>query len=96
MFTAPTEVNDLADAIARLLEVDILPRTIHLAAPEYISRYEFARAVVAAKGLDSDKVKPVPAAELGLIAPRPLRAGLRSDYAAALVGRRLRTVTEIL
>jgi dTDP-4-dehydrorhamnose reductase len=44
----------------------------------------FARAVAARFGL-SGEIVPVTTADVKLLAPRPLRAGLRVDRAAALL-----------
>jgi len=47
-------------------------------------------------GLDASLLRPRPTAELGLVAPRPARCGLRTDKVRALIGRPLADPQEAL
>ena len=94
LFANPTEVSDLATAIVDLLDTREIPRLLHLAAPEYISRYEFALKIAERIGVDPGLVLAVKVDDLDLPALRPKFAGLRSEIASALLRRELKGVTE--
>ena len=51
----------------------------HVCGPELLSRMQFAEAVLNYMGLDTGLLHPLPTAQLGQRAPRPLSAGLRID-----------------
>ncbi len=57
---------------------------LHTAGATALDRVEFARRVAGRFGLRGEIV-PVRTADVKLLAPRPLRAGLRVDRAAALL-----------
>jgi len=86
---------DLAAATVELLEAK---RTglWHLAGPEVLNRHEFALKVAAAFGLDPSLFRPVSIHDAPPRAPRPLRAGLRTDRARALLRSRIRSADEAL
>ena len=48
----------------------------HVGGPRIVARTEFARMIVAAFELPASLLRPVPTSALGLLAPRPHRAGL--------------------
>jgi len=84
----PTPAADLAGAIVEL--VDRSARGIfHAAGPEILPRPEFARRAAQTFGLDAALLDLRTTAELGLAAPRPLRAGLRTDKLRAFLGHGL-------
>jgi dTDP-4-dehydrorhamnose reductase len=84
----PTPAPDLAAAVVQL--VDKGARGIfHVAGPEILPRPEFATRAAETFGLDANLLDPVPTAALDLAAPRPLRAGLRTDKLRAFLGRGL-------
>ena len=84
----PTPAADLAGVIVEL--VDRSARgTFHAAGPEILPRPEFARRAAQTFGLDAGLLDLRTTAELGLAAPRPLRAGLVTDKLHALLGHRL-------
>jgi dTDP-4-dehydrorhamnose reductase len=95
LYSNPTEVEDLAQAIYQLAPFPKLPPFIHLASPEYLSRYQFALKIAEKLGVDPKLVKRTTQLKLNLAAKRPAYAGLRSDIAETLLGRSLRTFSEV-
>jgi dTDP-4-dehydrorhamnose reductase len=87
----PTRVDELSTALLELAELD-LPGLLHLAAPEAISRYEFARLLRAAAGEDPDAVRGAPSPRDG----RARNVALDSSRAAQLLETRLRGAHEAL
>lgn len=84
----PTPAAELATAIVEL--IDRRARgTFHAAGPEILTRPEFAERAARAFGLDPSLLDFRATAELGLAAPRPLRAGLRTDKLRAFLGHGL-------
>lgn len=81
----PTLADQLAAASFALLERES-GGVYHAAGDTWMNRADFARAVAVAFGLSGQGILPVSTAELGQTAPRPLRAGMRSDKLAAEVG----------
>ncbi len=55
----------------------------HVCGPELLPRIDFARQVLTFFGLDHHNLRPIPTAELGQRAPRPLSAGLLTQKLAA-------------
>lgn len=87
-FGTPSYAPDVADAaieIARQRRTGIA----HVAGPEFLSRYEFARRVATSFGLDPGRIEPTTTAERRQVTPRPPRAGLVSPV-------RLRTFEEAM
>src|SRR5258708_5079340 len=71
----PTFVEDLATAsvaIARSMDRGIW----HIAGPDLVSRYDFARRVASVFDVDPELIDGVPSSELAQPARRPLRGGL--------------------
>jgi dTDP-4-dehydrorhamnose reductase len=91
--SSPTYNEDLAAASVELAEHHVAG-VIHVAGPEVVDRYAFARTACAVFGLDPGLLTPAPTAELGQRAARPLNAGLRIDRARAALTRRLRGPAE--
>ena len=75
--------NGAAMVVELLLETDY-QGVIHTAGATALDRVDFARRVAARFGL-SGEIIPVRTADVKLLAPRPLKAGLRVDRAAALL-----------
>ncbi|MFH2054392.1 MAG: SDR family oxidoreductase [bacterium] len=96
LFTNPTEVNELAYALTSLVSCEQLPPLLHLAAPEYMSRYEFALQVAGLNGLDKSLVRKINSEELALDAARPKLAGLSSRFAAKELGLKLKSLAGLL
>jgi dTDP-4-dehydrorhamnose reductase len=84
----PTPAPDLAAAIVELVDHGARG-TFHTAGPEVLPRPEFARRAAVSFALDPALLEPLTTAELGLAAPRPLRAGLRTEKLRAFLGRGL-------
>jgi dTDP-4-dehydrorhamnose reductase len=67
----PTAADDLARAI-RLLAVARVPGVFHVSNAGETSRYEQARFILGAAGLDPDTVEPIKSADLDWLAVRPM------------------------
>lgn len=91
----PTDALSLGRAVVELLDRGSRG-TFHVCGPERMARPELARRTVAAFGLDARLLRAMPTSELGLLAPRPLRAGLRDDRLRAKLGHGLRPVAHAL
>lgn len=76
--STPTYNRDLARATIGLMDAGA-SGVFHVCGPEVMGRLEFAQRVARELGLDADLLTGVSTAELGQIAPRPLRAGLQTD-----------------
>ncbi|TFH65423.1 MAG: SDR family oxidoreductase [Candidatus Zixiibacteriota bacterium] len=95
LLSNPTEVTDLAQAVWQLIAMPKLPRILHLASPDYISRYDLAVSIAKKLDMDTKLIERVKLVDLGLPARRPRRAGLKSDVAYALLGRELKSIVGI-
>jgi dTDP-4-dehydrorhamnose reductase len=85
---SPVRVDDLAAALLELAQTDV-SGLLHVAGPEALSRYEFARLLAAARGRDPDELRGAPS-------PRGLRArnvALDSSRALALLRTPVRGVS---
>jgi len=78
--------NGAAMTLELLLETDYRG-ILHTAGATALGRVDFAQRVAARFGL-SGTIIPVKTADVKLLAPRPLRAGLRVDRAASLLRAR--------
>lgn len=74
----PTRAADLAMAIWKLVECGC-SGVYHAAGADRVTRFEWARRVAEAHGLDATRIEPVATDALGLPARRPLLSGLRCD-----------------
>jgi dTDP-4-dehydrorhamnose reductase len=95
LYTNPTEVNDLARCLAQLIGRDDLPPLLHLAAPEFLSRYEFAQQIARREGLDDTLIRPAGSNQFDFAAPRPKLAGLDSRLVRIGLGVDVRSLTEL-
>lgn len=91
----PSDAISLASSVMELLDHEA-SGIFHVAGPERLPRVEFAQRVARAFALDADLLRPVPTAELGLAAPRPLRAGLSDDKLRWVLGHGLAPVDDAL
>jgi dTDP-4-dehydrorhamnose reductase len=80
----PTYADNLAVAVKELA-LGSHRGILHVVGPEYIDRISFARLACEVFGVDSGFLRPKVTAELGQRAPRPLRGGLDSAKARALL-----------
>ena len=77
----PTFTADLAQAVVRL-GLDRRPGTFHVTNQGETTWFGFARATLAAAGLDPDRVEPIATSELDPPRPAPRPANSRLDNAA--------------
>lgn len=82
----PILANDLAEILLAMLDRD-LSGLYHVAGSEAVSKYEFARRVASAFGLNPAQVVPTLMAEARLKAPRPRNTSLRTEKICAALGR---------
>lgn len=75
----PTWTVDLADLVVRLVLAGVPSGTYHGTASGQTSWHGFARAVVAAAGLDADVVRPTTSSDLVRAAARPAYSVLAHD-----------------
>ena len=94
-FSNPTYAPELASAVLDLAEQGA-SGIYNVVGPDWLSRYEFALKACAAFGFDPAFLEPRLTAELGQAAPRPLKAGLRTEKLAAKLGRSLPAAEESL
>lgn len=80
-----TYIPHFAKALLDYCQLEKMPKIIHIASKEIISRYEFAFMIADVFGLDGSKIIPCKNSEVpGWKAERPKRAGLRTDLAVSL------------
>jgi dTDP-4-dehydrorhamnose reductase len=94
LLSNPTEVTDLAKAIWQLVALRKLPRVLHLASPDNISRYDLAVQIAKKLEMNAGLIERVNLSDLRLPAQRPSRAGLKSDLAYTLLGRQLKSFAQ--
>lgn len=94
LYSNPTEVSDIVSAVTKFVE-RFPPPILHLAAADYLSRYEFAQLLAKKLNLDDSLVEPTSSEQLSLPATRPKRAGLRSLFSRSLNIGNLRTPYEV-
>ncbi|HXY80180.1 MAG TPA: sugar nucleotide-binding protein [Gaiellaceae bacterium] len=87
----PTLVGELAAALLELGLLDVAG-PLHVTGPDAVSRYELARRLRAAHGLDPDEVRGAPSPRTG----RARNVALDCSRAADLLATRLRGVREVL
>ena len=92
-FRSPVQVGDLATALLELAAGDA-SGVLHVAGADHVSRSEFARLVVLARGGDPDRLRSASFRDLGL--DRPAQCVLDSSRARSLLTTRLRGVREVL
>jgi dTDP-4-dehydrorhamnose reductase len=81
----PSFADDLAPMIRRLA-VERRPGIFHVTNQGTVSWFEFARAVLEAAGLDPERVRPIPTADLDPPRPAPRPANSVLDNAALRLG----------
>lgn len=83
--SSPTYNEDLAARTLDLLEREATG-VWHVAGPDVMNRFSFARLAAEAFGLDVTLVQPIVTSELHQFARRPLKAGLRIEKLNAVFG----------
>lgn len=81
----PTYAVDLATTVSELIGRGITG-TIHLVGPRILSRVAFAHSVCDVFELPATLIVPRPTGQLGLVAQRPLAAGLEDGRLRSLTG----------
>jgi dTDP-4-dehydrorhamnose reductase len=81
----PTFVNDLAQALMRLLESE-LRGTYHVVGSEAMTKYEFGVAIARQFGYDESLISPESVEEFGLAARRSHNLGLLTDKLSTDLG----------
>lgn len=90
---SPLEAGTLSALLMKMTEKR-LSGIYHLGASDDISKFDLARRIAAALGLDASLIDAATVGEGGLGAPRPLRISLDSSKAAAALGQQLPTVQD--
>lgn len=80
----PTLADNLAEASVRLIQLEARG-VFNVTGKDRISRAQLAQALARAMALDAQLITPVPTAELGQRAPRPLQGGLHTDKLLSLI-----------
>jgi dTDP-4-dehydrorhamnose reductase len=94
-FSTPTYAPELAAASLDLAGTDA-SGIYNVVGPDWMNRYDFALKACAAFGFDPAFLEPKLTSELGQLAARPLKAGLKTEKFEARLGRRLAGVEESL
>lgn len=89
---SPIHAGDLAAALLELASRDDVPRLLHVAGPDAVSRYELARLLRAAHGHDPDAVVGAPSPG----GTRARNVALDSSRARTLLATPIRGVREVL
>lgn len=91
---SPTPVAQLPAIVQALLQRRDLRGVYHCTGAERVTRLEFSRAFAAAFGFDGALIRPMPAGELGLKAPRPRDCSLDSSKLFGALGMEPWTIAE--
>jgi CDP-4-dehydro-6-deoxyglucose reductase, E1 len=83
--TTPTLADYLAEVSFRLVQMGA-QGVVNVVGKDLLPRSDLGKALARALGLDPNLIIPVPTAELGQRAQRPLQGGLRTDKLASLLG----------
>ena len=82
----PTYVPDLVSAIKALVEDTEAGGVYHCAGADYFTRYDMVMVLCDVFGLDQSLVTAVVSEELGQVAERPKRAGLKIERIQSVAG----------
>lgn len=91
--STPTWSDELGRAAVSVAEK---PGLWHVAGPDLLSRYEFARLIADVFELDPALIEPISTAQLAQPAARPMRAGLRTDKLRGATGMSFLSTREAL
>jgi dTDP-4-dehydrorhamnose reductase len=67
---------------------------INIAGREYLSRYDFALKIAEKFGLNKENILPIQTSQLHQPAPRPLKGGLKIEFAQKILKTKLLDVNE--
>lgn len=90
---SPTYVNNMVQVVKELIESDKIG-IYHVAGTDLMDRYTFAENVAEIFELDENLLIPVTTNQLGRIAKRPLKAGMKIDKVQKDVSIRVMNVRE--
>lgn len=93
--TTPTLAEYLAEISFRLVQMGV-EGVVNVAGKDLLLRSDLGKALAGAFGLDANLIVPVPTAQLGQRAGRPLQGGLRTDKLRALLGTEPLDINESL
>jgi dTDP-4-dehydrorhamnose reductase len=91
VYFSPILANDLAEILLAMLDHS-LSGVYHVVGAERTSKYEFARSLASAFGLDPGMVKPALLRDAKMPAPRPLDISLDTTKIAQALGRKMPNV----
>jgi dTDP-4-dehydrorhamnose reductase len=92
-YNNPTLADNLAQAIVELIS-NKFSGVINIAGREYPSRYDFALKIVEKFGLNKENISPIHTSQLHQPAPRPLKGGLKIEFAQKILKTKLLDVNE--
>ena len=92
-YNTPTLVDDLANSILKIIELDI-SGLYHATGKTCINRYDFAVKLAKRFSLNKDLIKPVTAKEKKQIAPRPISTCLDSKKLESLLSYNFMNIDE--
>ena len=75
----PTWTDSLAVVIQRSIDRELFG-IAHWGDGEWLNRFDFALKIANVFKLDKKLIKPISTDELGQVAPRPMKGGLRTEY----------------
>ena len=91
----PTWTSSLAVVIERAVDLG-LSGLVHWGDNDWVSRYEFANKIADVFSLKKSLVKPISTSELNQDAKRPLKGGLKTNYAQSVLNLEPPTIEECL
>lgn len=84
---SPLLADDLAQAVAELVEKPRCPSVLHLGGPQALSRYDLGLIAARAYGFDPGLLEAVPLASIDPVAPRPPDLSLDTSLLTSLLDR---------
>ena len=87
-YNNPTLANDLAACILRIIQLDA-EGMFNYAGSDYLSRFEFAQKISDKFNYSTELIFPTSTEELGQLADRPKKGGLRTEKARDTLGLKI-------
>jgi len=87
-YNNPTLANDLAACILRIIQLDA-EGMFNYAGSDYLSRFEFAQKIAEKFNYPTELIFPISTEELGQLADRPKKGGLRTEKARDTLGLKI-------